>query len=507
VTPERWRQVEDLFHAALEQRDDARAAFLAERTGTDTELRREVESLLASHGRSSAFLDEPAWAVAADLILDEPMVSLTGRQIGTYKVLQEIGRGGVGVVYAAEDVRLGREVALKALAPAYTQDPARRQRLKREARAAAALSHPAIATIYALEEIDGAIYIVSELVRGRTLREELRGGALPPARLLPTLCDIASAMAAAHARGIVHRDLKPENIVRRDDGQVKILDFGLALMLGDPGRQTETRLTQAGLVLGTPGYMAPEQLAGREVDARADIFAFGVLAWELATGEHPFGADAASLLTHMTDFAEGRAAALSRPLPLPGLDLVVRRCLRGHAGDRYQTSTLLLEDLRTVAESGAATAALLPGGRRSLWWWQFHQAAIAAVNTVTPITAWAIRRWLERPYGSWIFYTVLALATISVTLRLNLLFTSRVHPDTLETQRARLFPAVAAADALLAAALMAASAAIAGAHDEVGALLLVIAIVMLASLALVEPATTRAAGIGATKGTRGTRDS
>jgi serine/threonine protein kinase len=495
VTPERWRQIVDLFHAALERDGEARAAFLAERTAGDPEMRREVESLLASHSRSGAFLDEPAWAVAADLILDEPAESLTGRHIGAYQVTEEIGRGGMGVVYAATDQRLGREVALKALAPAFTGDPSRRERLTREARAAAALSHPAIATIYALEEIDGALYIVSELVRGRTLREELRSGPFPPDRLLPTLCDIASALVAAHTRGIVHRDLKPENIVRRDDGQVKILDFGLARMNGDPGARTQTRLTQAGLVLGTPGYMAPEQLSGGPVDARADIFAFGVLAWELATGEHPFGADAASLLAHMTDLAEGRAAALSRPLALPGLDLIVRRCLRGHASERYQTSALLLEDLRTVAQAGSAAVPLLSAQRPSLWWWQFHQGAVAALNTLMPIAAWSIRRWPERPYGSWIFYTVLALATVSVTLRLNLLFTSRVHPDSLQAHRARLFPAIVVADALLAGALMAASAAVAGAHDEIGALLLVVAIVMLASLALVEPATTRGAGI------------
>jgi serine/threonine-protein kinase len=499
VTPERWRLIVDVFHAALEREGEARDAFVRDRAASDPELLREVESLLASHARSGAFLDQPAWAVAADLILDEPGESLKGRQVGSYRVAEEIGRGGMGVVYAAEDIRLGRQVALKALAPAFTGDPGRRERLTREARAAAALSHPAIATIYSLEEIDGALYIVSELVRGHTLREELRNGALPPDRLLSTLCDIASALAAAHARGIVHRDLKPENIVRREDGQVKILDFGLARMNGDPGNKTQTRLTQAGLVLGTPGYMAPEQLSGGQVDARSDIFAFGVVAWELATGEHPFGADAGSLLAHMTDLAEGRPAALSRPLPLPGLDLIVRRCLRGHADQRYQSSALLLEDLRTVVQAGSAAVPLLAGRRQSLWWWQFHQGAIAAINTVMPIAAWAIRRWPPRPYGSWIFYTVLALATVSVTLRLNLLFTSRVHPDTLPAHRARLFPAIAVADTLLAGALMAASAAIAGVHEEIGALLLVVAIVMLAALALVEPATTRSAGLTETK--------
>ena len=166
----------------------------------------------------------------------------------------------------------------------------RRERLTREARAAASLTHPSIATIYALEELDGSLYLVSELVRGQTLRDELARGPLPPERLLPTLIELASGLAAAHAAGIVHRDFKPENIVRCLDGRVKILDFGLARLAA-----SEPRLTQTGTALGTPGYMPPEQLAGQDVDARTDVFAFGVVAWELATGVHPLGASAAEL--------------------------------------------------------------------------------------------------------------------------------------------------------------------------------------------------------------------
>jgi serine/threonine protein kinase len=206
----------------------------------------------------------------------------------------------------------GRQVAIKVLTPEFTRDATRRERLTREARAAAALSHPAIATIFALEEIDGDLYIVSELVRGRTLRQELAGGPVPVERLMPTLIDIASALCAAHQQGIVHRDLKPENIVRREDGQIKILDFGLASVEG-ANKQTTTRLTQSGIALGTPGYMAPEQVSGGPVDARTDLFAFGVLAWELATGEHPFGADHAALLARMADLMEGRVPGVQAP--------------------------------------------------------------------------------------------------------------------------------------------------------------------------------------------------
>ena len=186
-----------------------------------------MRSLLARHQPDAKFLEAPAWAVAADLMVDDEP-SLVGRQVGSYKILEEIGRGGMGVVYAARDERLGRMVALKALPPEYTRDRRHRERLAREARAAAAFTHESIATVFALEEIDGELYIASELVQGETLRAELARGPFAPGRLIATLVEIASGLAAAHSRNIIHRDLKPENIIRRTDGHIKILDFGLA---------------------------------------------------------------------------------------------------------------------------------------------------------------------------------------------------------------------------------------------------------------------------------------
>ena len=493
MTPERWRQITELFHAALERPAGERLAFLQQASGTDHELLREVLTLLDSHERTATFLEEPAWGVAAGLILDDEGESLTGKQVGTYAVREELGRGGMGVVYVAEDQRLGRDVALKALTPEFTRDPIRRERLRLEARAAAALSHPAIATVFALEEIEGELYIASELVRGRTLRDELGAGALPADRLLPTLIEIASALAAAHAHGIVHRDLKPENIIRNTEGQVKVLDFGLARI--DPARASNfKRLTETGMTLGTPGYMAPEQLAGRDVDARADIFAFGVLAWELATAEHPFGTDSAALLARMTELMEGRAAAISRTLPVAGLDAIARRCMRATPADRYPTGTELLADLRALTGGGVPVVPSVPPSTDRFWWWRFHQAAIAALTCVMPVAAWVIRGWV-RPFGSPIFLAVLALATVSVTLRLNLVFTSRVHPAMLAEQRARLRMPVTVTDAALALLLLAAATLIAGTRDEIAALLVGLAVVTLASLIAIEPATTRAAGL------------
>ena len=490
----RWQQIQELFHEALERDAAARDTFLREKTIGDPDLLDQVRTLLENHDRTAGFLDEPAWGIAADLVLGDGGGSLTGKRVGNYRVLEEIGRGGMGIVYAAEDERLRRPVALKALTPEYTRDPLRRERLTREARAAAALSHPAIATVFALEDIDGELYIISELVRGRTLREELRDGPLPAPQLVPILVAIATALAAAHERGIVHRDLKPENIIRRDDGQIKVLDFGLARSAARGDAAVSTRLTAVGSALGTPGYMSPEQLSGGEVDARADVFAFGVLAWELATGEHPFGTDPASVLARMTELIEGRTTGLSRALPLPGLDRIARRCMRANPAERYATAEGLLADLRALDVSSGTTSAP-PARQDGLWWWQFHQTVASVVNAAVPVAVWAVRGWVGRPYGSRVFLVALTLAAVSVTLRLNLSFTSRVHPALLIDHRARLFPAIAVADALLALTFLVTAALIAEDHDGIAAIFVSVAVVMLASLTLIEPTTTRAAGL------------
>jgi len=491
VNDGRWQQVNHIFHEALERDAANRETYIQQATAGDPELLREVQTLLTSHAKAGEFLDRPAWAIEPELALGEEH-SLVGKQIGTYRIVEEVGRGGMGVVYAAEDQRLRRTVALKALTPEYTSDPLRRERLTREARAAAALLHPAIATIFALEEIDGELYITSELVRGRTLREELADGPLPPSQLLPVLVTIADALAAAHERGIVHRDLKPENIIRRDDGQIKVLDFGLAQSPARGNAPASTRLTEVGSALGTPGYMAPEQLSGKEVDARADIFAFGVLTWELATGEHPFGTDPASILARMTELIEGRSTGLTRALPLPGLDRIARRCMRGSPADRYPTADALLVDLRAL-ETGNL-AAFAPPRHDAFWWWQFHQYVVSIINAAAPAALWGVRHWAS-PYGSKLFLVALTLATISVALRLNLSFTSRVHPAMLIDHRSRVFPAIATIDALLAGSLFVAAALIGEEHDAIAAVLVALGAVMLASLSLIEPATTRAAGL------------
>ena len=492
MTPERWQRINDIFHAALDLDPAQCDAYTRAQAGDDTEIAREVESLLDSHRRSNGVLDLPAWAVGADLLLDDEP-ALAGKIVGKYRIVREIARGGMGVVYLARDQVLDRAVALKSL-PMDTRDPARRERLAREAAMAAQLEHRAIATVYELQEFEGQAFIASEYVNGVTLRCELEDGPLPPGHLLGTLTEIAAALAAAHTRNIVHRDLKPENIMRREDGQIKVLDFGLAKrVIGS--NLTSTRLTQPGIIAGTPGYMAPEVLGNEEADARSDIFVFGVIAWELATGKHPFGNHPSSQMARLHDLAAGNEVKLPGPLTTPGLDAIVRRCLRRLPKDRYDTADALLHDLRKLQTHDAVVHEVALPAPLDLWWWQFHQRAMAVLVSATPVLSWLVREWVGRPAGTWAFLLVLAMATASVTLRLNLSWTLRIHPSTVAPHRQRLFPWIAIAEGLLAVTIVGSATVIAGQHEATAALLISLAIVIAVSLAVIEPATTRNAGL------------
>jgi serine/threonine protein kinase len=419
----------------------------------------------------------------AESLSDAP---LTGRRIGPYQVREEVGRGGMGVVYAAQDERLGRLVALKMLPPAYSRDAVARERLSREARAAAALSHPAIATVYALEEIDGDLFIASELVDGATLRTGLASGPLDKTRLIETVMQIAEALDAAHRHGIIHRDLKPENVLCASDGRIKVVDFGIARSV-TPVARRGAGLTLTGSRLGTPGYMAPEQLRGQPIDARADVFAFGVMSYELATGSHPFGgSDPAALLERLVS----DDPPLSRPIDPPALDAIIRKCLRGDPAGRYPSCSELLAALR-AAQGGTAIATPTNPSPATAWWWKFHQVAVASLTIAAVIVVGIHRRWID-PYGSAAFLAVLVLATISTTLRLHMWFASQVHPATLPALRARVLRWVVVCETLLLSLLMAIGVAFAGPHDGSAAYMVVTALLLLLSLMVIEPATTRA---------------
>src|SRR5712691_5943550 len=227
MTPDQHRRARDLFEAALDV-DSAHVSRWLERSEPDDgDVRAEVRSLLDHHSRAGSFLTQPL-VEAAPHLLEEERTLEPGAMIGTYTIMRELGRGGMGRVYLAGDGKLGRTVAIKMLAPQLTSDPIHRDRLRREARAAAVLTHPGICTVYALEEFDGDLYIITEFVDGHTLREEVTGRRPSTEAIVSTGRELAAALASAHAKGITHRDLKPENVMRMRDGRVKVLDFGLA---------------------------------------------------------------------------------------------------------------------------------------------------------------------------------------------------------------------------------------------------------------------------------------
>jgi predicted Ser/Thr protein kinase len=473
---ERWERLKPLFHGALEQPPHEREQWLRD-ASPDAALRADVLALLRSHDTAGAFLEVPAAVDPSDLHDD------LDRQIGPYVIRRELGRGGMGVVYLAEDLRLGRTVALKALPPALSNDAQRRERLRREARAAAALNHPGIAVVYALEEFDGELYIATEYVRGRTLRAELSEGALGVARAHSTAIEIARAVCAAHDAGIVHRDLKPENVLRTDDDRVKILDFGIAQFTD----HTLTQLTAAGAVMGTPAYMAPEQLLGQEVDFRADQYAVGVLIVEMATGRHPF--------------ATGEAAGAQMP---DTLRAIADRCLARDPRERYATTRELLAALeasyRDSVKAGPDDSSERAGPQPApaatftpVWWWEFHQAAAAVVYGVLAIPLWNARVVIGGAVGRTVFLVALAAIIVSASVRLHLWFTSRFYPGELAWVRGRTGRWVTIADWVFALALVAAGLLVGDDQAALATLLISFGIGIAVVFLVVEPVTERAA--------------
>ena len=560
MDPERWRQVGEIFHQALERDGVERPRFLDDACGGDAGLRAEVDSLLAHHedGAPPAVPTPPevvptppevvptppevvptqpdaagadGEAGGTEMDAGEPELA-AGRQLGPYRIVRKLGEGGMGVVHLAEDTRLGRRVAIKALPPRFTRDERRRRRLRREARAAASLTHPGIATVYALEEFDGALCIVSEYVPGETLRQELAAGPLPPADLLDTAIAIARALAAAHEGNVLHRDLKPENVIRVQDtgtegAGIKIVDFGLA-RFGDPeaGAASATQLTAPGAMLGTPGYMAPEQIRGEPIDFRADVFAFGVLLFELAAGSHPFtSATPVSTVARVLEATPPDLRQLAPACPA-ALAAVIRRCLQKDPEQRYGSTRELVDDLSAARRTPAPSAASLRADEPShgsgdperrqrsgatdaparvsddpqrgtplspLWWWQFHQRAAGVVYYAMLYPLWRVREWAPSPWGSAVFFAALAAVLVAANLRFHLSFTERFTPDELDLQQTRVAPWVRAADWLFAALLLAATALIADTHPAWASLTAAVGIVSAVTFLAIEPATTRAA--------------
>jgi serine/threonine-protein kinase len=388
---ERWNQIDQLLDAALELPRQKRAAFLDQACAGDDELRKNLDALLASDDDARSFLEQPALDVAAKELVAKK-ASMLGQSIGHYRIVSQLGAGGMGEVYLAKDTKLDRKVALKILPSQLAADRSRMQRFVQEAKAASALNHPNILTIYEIGEVDGQRFIATEFIDGMTLRERL-SSPLDVEDALDIAIQISSALAAAHKLHIIHRDIKPENImIRREDQLAKVLDFGLAKMTqqrpsdvpADSAVATLLANTVPGVVLGTVAYMSPEQALGEKVDERSDIWSLGVVLYEMIAGCSPFVAGSSneiisSILSKrpappLTRFATGVPERLQE---------IIDKALTKNKDERYQTSKDLLIDLKRLKQTLETDAAV----KRSTSPDQVGAAAAREITTKAGVAA------------------------------------------------------------------------------------------------------------------------
>ena len=352
---ERWQQVENLYHATLAKDANERGAFLDQACAGDEALRREVESLIALEPHAEKFIESPAVEVVVSMMARQDSAEIApGDRFNQYRIISHLSAGGMGEVYLAEDTSLRRKVALKFLPLVLTKNKAHLRRFEVEARAVAALSHPNVCVIHeVIQSEDGRHCIVMEYIDGMTLRERMTQGRINVNEALDITLQIAAALASAHARGIVHRDIKPENVMLREDGYVKVLDFGLA-KLADPrsepiNTEAETRAidlkTMPGVLLGTVAYMSPEQARGLQVDARTDIWSLGVVLYEMLAARKPFAGPTPTDV--IISIAERQPDSLEKSVPEASpLQPIITKTLAKDRNDRYQTAEELLLALK-----------------------------------------------------------------------------------------------------------------------------------------------------------------
>jgi Tol biopolymer transport system component len=372
VTPEQWRQVKELFRSALARDPEDRATFLEPLYAGDDELRREVESLLASFSESDSFIENPIAESAAQLLASARPKSVIGQRLGPYHITALLGEGGMGAVYLARDERLGRKGAVKLLSARSTGD-ADGLRLQQEARAVSSLNHPNILTLHEIGDFNGMPFIVTELIEGATLRTQMTAGPMSLRDVLDVAAQVASALEAAHDAGIIHRDLKPENIMVRHDALVKVLDFGLAKLMKEDATDPAAAASAGGTpqsksVMGTVRYMSPEQALGGPVDRRSDLFSLGVLIYEMATGQLPSpGTNSDWTIDGRLHAPRHEIGAVDRGVPAR-LEWIVAKCLEADRDRRYSSAQELLADLDTArrdlhAETSNAVAQRQQPGR------------------------------------------------------------------------------------------------------------------------------------------------
>ena len=359
---DRWRRIEEIYHSALSVAVDERPRFLQRVCSGDDELRGEVESLLAYESAAEDFIKEPALQAAARLLAPEETApgepDLIGRTVSHYRVLEKLGGGGMGVVYKAEDTRLGRTVALKFLPEELSHDRQAVARFQREAHAASTLNHPHICTIHDIEEYEGRQFIVMELLQGQTLKHLIGGKPLAWQRVAELGAHIADALHSAHLHGVIHRDIKPANIFVTERGEAKVLDFGVAKLIRPVSETAATEdATQTQMAIGTLPYMAPEQLRGHLVDTRIDLYALGAVLYEMATGHRPFEAALpAELAADIIHKPPQPPNELNRDLPAE-LQGIILKCLEKEPANRHQSAKELLVDLQRFGSAATVIRA------------------------------------------------------------------------------------------------------------------------------------------------------
>ncbi len=409
MNPERWHQVEQLYHSAREQEPDRLASFLSQACAGDEDLRREVESLLSYETETAMLLDRAAMEVAVRALAVDRRNRMIGRTLGHYRIDSWLGAGGMGEVYRATDTRLDRAVAVKVLSEHLSTHPDALARFEIEAKAAAALSHPNILAIHDFGDEQGIAYAVAELLHGETLRARLAQSPQEAHVVIEIAIAVADGLAAAHAKGITHRDLKPENIFLTEDGRIKILDFGLAqigpLLSDRPTDQAPAASpnSEAGALIGTVSYMSPEQAEGRKVDPRSDVFSFGSVLYEMVAARPAFSGktklDILAAIRHEEPAALGKLAGT-------GLQPIVVRCLSKDPAKRFPSAHELLLELKKLRRQPRPLAR-----RKALW-----AGAIAVtgglVATQLPISR-TLRRWLPNSGRRLTSLAVLPLTNLS----------------------------------------------------------------------------------------------
>jgi serine/threonine protein kinase/tetratricopeptide (TPR) repeat protein len=388
-----WQQIETLFHAALPLDAGERPAFLAQACAGNEWLQLEVESLIRAFEGSNGFIDQPAFGLGIEVMQAGSSSSMSGQTVGGYKVLKRLGKGGMGEVYLAEDTRLGRNVALKFLSSEFVGDNWAKRQLVKEAQSVAMLDHPNICSIYGIEQAGDHSFLIMQYVEGQMLSDLIREELMDPDRVVTYAQQIVSALAEAHAHGIIHRDVKPQNIMVKNNGLLKVLDFGLAkLVQQEQGlNDNASRSSQLGFIPGTVSYMSPEQLRGEKLDYRSDVFSFGTVLFEMLSTKNPFARN--NKAETISAILTGQVPALKHDNTtiLRELERIARKCLQNDKSERFQSANELLIELESCKHK------FLKEGDRTSSFVVRATAALVFLLLLVAVTRYAVN-YVTRPH-------------------------------------------------------------------------------------------------------------